>query len=134
MPAESTAEEDPDERPDGPQQGDSAIALLYGCTTPESRPVWTGVLFFLNDRCPDRGRQHRDKECDPGGGEFMLRHDRTRFVVEGAGVGSDVGCGVGCGVGLGSKYEAPYTTNAPQCLAQYFLLPSSRTPQHRPVF
>jgi hypothetical protein len=29
--------------------------------------------------------QDQDKECDPGGGEFMLRHDRTRFVVEGAG-------------------------------------------------
>lgn len=25
------------------------------------------------------------KECDPGGGEFVLRHDRTRFLVEGAG-------------------------------------------------
>ena len=23
--------------------------------------------------------------CDPGGGEFVLRHDRTQFVVEGAG-------------------------------------------------
>ena len=23
--------------------------------------------------------------CDPGGGEFLLRHDRTQFVVEGAG-------------------------------------------------
>ena len=29
--------------------------------------------------CPDHGG------CDSGGGEFVLRHDRTRFVVEGAG-------------------------------------------------
>ena len=29
--------------------------------------------------CEDHGA------CDPGGGEFVLRHDRTQFVVEGAG-------------------------------------------------